>query len=236
MLTVIRAYWTWIAAVGLLALLACLREIYRAQRSRVQTIFGLERELAATREARARLTMLAILVLLAALALLRYGIVPSYPLPPLLQPTATQIFIPLPTSTPVTPTPTRTRIPTRPRPTSVQVSETPTSTAGPAPPCSQPGVCITFPAPGQVVTGQITIRGTASIDAFQFYKVEYGLGEEPQQWHSIGDMQRTPVVSGVLGEWNTSGFPAGAVRLRLTVVDTSGNFPPPHEVRVVAQP
>lgn len=80
------------------------------------------------------------------------------------------------------------------------------------------------------------MRGSARIDAFQFYKLEYSIGENPQSWHSIGDIQRTPVVDGVLGMWDTTGFPAGPATLRLTVVDVSGNFPPPYDVQVTIQP
>ena len=81
----------------------------------------------------------------------------------------------------------------------------------------------------------MTIRGTAQIDNFQFYKLEYGLGENPQQWNSIGDIHRSPVADGALGVWDTAGFPNGVFKLRLTVVEISGNFPPPLEVRVIIQ-
>ena len=87
----------------------------------------------------------------------------------------------------------------------------------------------------QVIAGQVTIRGTAQIDQFQFYKLEYGLGENPQQWNSIGDIHRSPVADGALGVWDTAGFPNGVFKLRLTVVDASGNFPAPCEVRVIIQ-
>jgi hypothetical protein len=96
-------------------------------------------------------------------------------------------------------------------------------------------VCIIAPARGQVVSGEVVIRGTANIEAFQFYKVEYGLGDSPQQWHSLGDVRTTPVQDGTLVTWNTTGFPNDTFTLRLTVVDLSGNFGPPYEVRVVVQ-
>jgi len=126
-------------------------------------------------------------------------------------------------------------VPTRPRPTAVPPTSTPTVTRVPPPPCPRPDICITFPRDGQVLANEVTIQGTANIASFQFYKVEYGLGEEPQAWHSIGDIRRTPVVGGTLAVWYIAGFPNGIYRLRLTVVDISGNFPPPHEVRVIIQ-
>ncbi len=235
-LAYIKAYYIWIAATGLLALILCIREIREAQRGRTQTIFSLERELASVRESRARVTLIAVLSVLAVFTLLRFAVVPSQNLPPVREATPTQVLILLPTNTEAPPTPTRTRIPTRPRPTSLPPSETPTSTPLPLPSCPLPGVCITSPAAGEAIKGQITIRGSAAIDAFQFYKLEYGMGETPQQWNSIGEVQRTPVVDGVLAVWNTSGFPAGVFKLRLTVVDASGNFPAPFEIGVIVQP
>lgn len=235
-LAYVKTYYIWIAAAGLLALILCLREIREARRGRTQTIFSLERELARVRESRARVALVAVLAVLAVFSWLRFGVVPSRSLPPVREPTATQVLILLPSSTPAPPTPTRTRIPTRPRPTPLPPSETPTSTPLPLPPCPLPGVCISSPAAGEAIKGQITIRGSAAVDAFQFYKLEYGMGETPQQWNSIGEVQRTPVVDGVLAVWNTSGFPAGVFKLRLTVVDASGNFPPPYEIRVIVQP
>ena len=77
------------------------------------------------------------------------------------------------------------------------------------------------------------IRGTALIDRFQFYKVEYGQGENPQQWHSVSDIRKQPVGDGLLDTWNATGFPPGVYKLRLTVVDMTGNFAPPHEIRVI---
>jgi hypothetical protein len=235
-LAYIKTYYVWIVAAGLAVLIWCIHEIREGRRARTQTIFALERELASVRESRARVTLIVILGTLALFTVLRFGVVPSRNLPPVREPTPTQVLILLPTNTPAPPTPTRTRIPTRPRPTSLPPSQTPTSTRLPPPLCARPDVCITSPKAGEAIKGQITIRGSASIDAFQFYKVEYGMGEAPQQWNSIGEVQRTPVVDGVLAVWNTTGFPAGVFKLRLTVVDASGNFPPPYEIRVSVQP
>ena len=94
---------------------------------------------------------------------------------------------------------------------------------------------MTYPTDRQVISGTVTIQGTATVENLQFYKIEYGLGESPEQWHSIGEIQPAAVVNGVLGVWDTTGFPAGVFTLRLTVVDITGNYPPPHDVRVTIQ-
>jgi len=106
-----------------------------------------------------------------------------------------------------------------------------------APPayCPEPGVSITQPGTGARVSGRVVIRGTASRDAFQFYKVEYGQGESPTHWNVINDIHRIPVTQNILEEWDTSGLPEGTYWLRLTVVDPTGNFPPPCEVRVIVE-
>jgi len=234
-LSLINAYAMWLYAVGLLALLLALYEFQQARKNKIETIFSLEKEFAAAREERARNTLIIVLALLALLTWLKFTVVPSQPLPPLPEPTATRLIFEPPTAVPIVPTLTRTRIPTRPRPTHLPPTETPTPTRVPPPPCPQPGVCITSPSSEQVIAGEVTIQGTANIEAFQFYKVEYGLGENPEQWHSIGDVRRTPVVDGTLVVWNTTGFPNGTYTLRLTVVDMTGNFAPPFAVRVVVQ-
>jgi len=231
----IGVYAPYLYGAGLLAFLLSWRQISQARKLRRETIFSLEKELAAVRERRARTALILVLAFLALLTVLSYVVVPSEPLPPTPEPTATLMVIELPTTTPVIPTPTRTRIPTRPRPTSLPPTPTPTATRPPAPRCSQPGVCITSPVMNQNIAGQVTIRGTAQISQFQFFKLEYGMGEDPQQWNSIGDIHRSPVVDGALGVWDTAGFPNGVFKVRLTVVDASGNFPAPSEVRVIIQ-
>jgi hypothetical protein len=234
-LSLINQYSLWLYAVGFLALLLTLYELRSASRSRAETIFSLEKELASARENRARSALILVLALLSLLTVVRFAIVPSQSLalPP--TPTPTRFFLQPPTPVPSTPTPTLTRIPTRPRPTPMPPTETPTPTMVPPPPCPRPGICITSPLPDQTISGTVSVQGTASIEPFQFYKMEYGLGEIPEQWHSIGSVSRTPVVNGTLVVWDTSGFPNGVAWLRLTVVDVSGNFPPPFEVRVTIQ-
>ncbi|MBC7255596.1 MAG: hypothetical protein H5T66_05770, partial [Chloroflexi bacterium] len=89
----------------------------------------------------------------------------------------------------------------------------------------------------QTLSGQITIQGTANHERFQFYKVEWGAGESPEAWHSLpgSGVVRTPVVNGPLMSVNTAVLPNGVVWFKLTVVDITGNFPPPHAVRVIIQ-
>lgn len=234
LLSYLSSYALWLYAAGIGAALLILYELKQARKSRAETIFTLEQEFAAAREQRARNMLILVVVFLAALTMLQFAVIPSQSLPTP-EPTATRLILEPPTAVQPTVTPTSTPIPTRPRPTALPSTPTPTATRIPPPPCPRPDICITFPRDGQVLSNEVTILGTANMTSFQFYKVEYGLGEQPQDWHSIGDIRRTPVVGGTLAVWQIAGFPSGAYRLRLTVVDISGNFPPPHEVQVMIQ-
>lgn len=108
---------------------------------------------------------------------------------------------------------------------------------GPKP---KPAVCndntkITFPGDGETLNGPGTfsIEGTASIEDFQFYKLELGVGEAPIEFFSIDGVKTQPVVNGILlRDWNTGALPEGIYTLRLTVVDNRGQFPPPCDVVV----
>jgi len=231
----INAYALWLYLAGTLALLVCIRDMLAARRAKKRTIFKLEREVAAARESRALSLAFLFVGIIVAITAVKFYLAPSFAaLPPTVTPTATLfVFEEPPTrtvvSTPTLPTPT----PTWRRPI-LAPTPTPPATSTPVPvKCPSPGVCIRYPVDGMRVAGVVEIKGTATMDRFQFYKVEYGLGENPQRWHSISEIRRQPVTDGLLDTWNITGFPPGVYILRLTVVDITGNFAPPHEIRVI---
>lgn len=163
----------------------------------------------------------------------------SEPVPPP-PPTST----PTPTRTYATSTPTRhyrTSTPTPPpRVTPTQRVATHTPTPAPAVPSTLPPPCphvearITSPGVNAVLKGVVEIRGTANIRNFQFYKVEFGVGDKPSTWSVIGDdVVHKRVVDDVLVTWETGKVPPGVYTLQLTVVDITGNYPlPPCKVKV----
>jgi hypothetical protein len=81
------------------------------------------------------------------------------------------------------------------------------------------------------VGGVVEVQGTAKIENFQYYKIEFSAGEHPFNWNWIGE-GRNPVEGGVLLAWNTAGLAPGVYSLRLTVVDITGNYPPPCQVQI----
>lgn len=212
-----------------------LRFLVRARQEERQAIFSLEREAAATQARRSMIIMLIFLAIMAVAAYLDLILIPGQggP-PPLPTPTPIQVILPMPS-----PSPTATAVPTpRPRPTRRPIPtltpKLPTPTASPqAAACPNPAARITSPGMNSQVQGKVPIVGTASIAEISFYKVEYGAGEKPSDWHSINPLHYQAVVNGNLDVWNTEGFPAGVYILRLTVVDKTSNFPPPCDVRVI---
>lgn len=133
---------------------------------------------------------------------------------------------PTPSPSPVVgsapPTPTATAEPT---------ATSPATEAPPAPQpanCPNPGARISAPGVNQRVSGVVNVVGSANIENFQFYKVEVNSGGG---FVVIGDIVRQPVQNGLLMSWNAGG--SGSYTIRLTVVDATGNYPPPCDVPVI---
>lgn len=236
----IEQHVVWIYAACAVAILINLLAFLAARRSRRSTIFPVEQEIAVYREGRSLTRIGVVLGVAALVTALRYYVVPTIDVTALVEPTPTVTLniptqAPTPTQEPPTPTaepsprPTRVTVPT------VQSQPTATATSVPPSSCPDPNTCITNPRPGESLSGSVAIRGTANHPQFQFYKIEYGLGGNPDQWHSIGDIVHSPVVDGVLLSFDTRALPNGVYSLRLTVVDVTGNFPPPYELQVTIE-
>jgi hypothetical protein len=106
-----------------------------------------------------------------------------------------------------------------------------------APLCPDPRSVITSPGVNQVVSGTAQILGTATHENFQYYKVEYAQGADIDPNNSFAYLAdaRVQVVGGLLAAFDSSNLSNGAYTIKLTVVDTSGNFPPPCTVSVVIE-
>lgn len=104
-----------------------------------------------------------------------------------------------------------------------------------APAVCNPAVSITQPLNNETIGGVIGVIGSATIPNFQFYKVEYGQGEVPFNWVSIGGVKKDAVTGTALTWWDTATVPNGVYILKLTTVDSQGQFPTPCNVRVVVE-
>jgi LysM repeat protein len=93
---------------------------------------------------------------------------------------------------------------------------------------------ITSPTPGSKVSGKVAVRGTARVDNFWYYKFEYRRDDGQQNWVTYDGLKYTPVVDGILGEWNLNALQLskGWYWFRVVIVDQTGNYPPPCEMRL----
>jgi cytoskeletal protein RodZ len=147
-----------------------------------------------------------------------------------------------PTPTPVPPTPTL-EPPTPEPPTPEIPTPTPEPTQPPAPEapvvaaaaCGDARSVISSPGVGQVVSGVAGVTGNATHEAFQYYKLEYAPGANAGGGYVYFDGSNVQISGGVLGNLNSQALPNGDYTIRLTVVDQSGNFPPPCDVSIVIQ-
>ncbi len=90
------------------------------------------------------------------------------------------------------------------------------------------GPVITFPTEGSVISGEITIQGTASHPNFSSYGVLYASGPSPtgdSQWVPIVFGVQTMVVNGPLATWDTTQVPNGQYTLALAVYEIGNDTP-----------
>lgn len=116
----------------------------------------------------------------------------------------------------------------------------PTATPEPvvaAPACPDDRAVITAPGVNQTVSGTVEVRGTATHERFLYYKVEYasGSGGDPNASFAFLTDSRVSVVDGVLAVFDSTNLDNGAYTIKLTVVDNTGNFPPPCTVPIFIQ-
>ena len=116
------------------------------------------------------------------------------------------------TPTPVPPTPTVAATPT-------DVPQPVADTAVPSAACPDPNVQISSPQPGAVVSGDVSIVGTADHEEFWYYKLERTEGTNLDGAFLYFEGQQTAVSNGLLGVLDTSFMVDGVHTVRLTVVD-----------------
>jgi hypothetical protein len=229
---------SYIYAFCALIALYFLRVAIRARRERRAAVFPLEREVALARTHRTFGVALLLLVIMGTTYVTVHRLMPRLnemavsdtPTPGVFVLIATPTFTPPPPTATPTPAPTPTPRPTRrPPPTP---APTPEATAPVRPPaCPHPGAAIASPGNGQVVRGDTPIIGTASIENFQFFKLEWSVaGNEQWNWFAGSE---TPAVGTVLGVFRAGDLPPGHYVIRLVVVDHTGNYPTPCLVTVV---
>jgi len=82
-------------------------------------------------------------------------------------------------------------------------------------------MAITYPKPSSIISGSVVVKGSADIDNFDSYKLEYSTVSSPDAWAPIVDRSTQPIDNGLLAIWSV-GNPDGQYNIRLTVSNTSG--------------
>lgn len=147
---------------------------------------------------------------------------------------ATETPIP-PTDTPIPPTETPTPIPLVPTDTPLPP---PTDTPPPqvvAATCADDRSAIFSPGVQEQVSGVVSILGNARHDNFWYYKLEFAPGANAGGGFVYFDGSENQVQNGALAFLNTPALGNGLYTIRLTVVDATGNFPPPCQVTINVQ-
>jgi len=241
-----------------------LRRLIMARRGRGRSTYTIEREVAAHKEWQALVGIGVVLAVAAVIVSIKMFVLPeiditklSEPTPTLTLPPATKVFATLTGSPPAasetdsgTPsaegTPSQTATPSQndttapdmmdPQPAEVpEPTMEPQPTAAPIASSAQVGVAILSPGYDATISGSTIIYGIATHPQFQFYKLEYSAGDQPENWNVFGSLHYQQVDGGTLDSLNTTALPNGVVWLRLTVVDQEGNYPEPALVRVNIQ-
>jgi hypothetical protein len=100
--------------------------------------------------------------------------------------------------------------------------------------CAAGQVMISEPKDGEEVRDIATLKGTASIPNFGFYKYEVARPGD-STWLTLGG-GRNPVINDKLGDWDTTTRVPGEYLLRLVVTDNEGNYLPACVIRVRIAP
>lgn len=235
------AAWLYIFLAFIAFLL--VRIITIATRERARSIFALEKETATARVIRSLIYLLVVVLLAVGVFYISHTLVEQVPLPEV-TPTPTPVvdLPPTPTTPPLLPTPTPTGTPlpkATPTPFDGVIGlPTPSVEAPQNNPPARPPACpnasarITRPGDGAVVSGYIEIFGSANVDNFEYYKVEFL--PPGGSWNFI-QSYNSPVTEGMLAGWNTDTVPPGEYAFRLIVVDVTGNYPDPCQINLVVQ-
>lgn len=86
--------------------------------------------------------------------------------------------------------------------------------------CDPDKIMITAPKSGEVISGTITLTGTASVSNFGFFKYEFApLGTT--NWVTISAGDKT-VKNDKLGDWDTTPVANGDYFLQLVIIDNVG--------------
>jgi hypothetical protein len=82
-------------------------------------------------------------------------------------------------------------------------------------------MAITYPKPSSIISGSVVVKGSADIENFAGYKLEYSSLSSSDAWVPIVEQSTKPIENGILAIWSV-GNPDGQYNLRLTISNTNG--------------
>lgn len=86
----------------------------------------------------------------------------------------------------------------------------------------RPRVRLTEPQEEQIVSGELILYGQVTAPNMSGYRVEYGVGPDPQGWGLVRERVSTPVEAGEVARWDTSQVRDGDYTLRIIVYGPPG--------------
>ena len=81
----------------------------------------------------------------------------------------------------------------------------------------QPEIQIFSPLPGEAVQGLVQVIGTIDVEGFQSYELAFTFQEDTAQTWFLIAQGDTPVIQGVLGEWDTTALTDSTYNLLVRV-------------------
>jgi hypothetical protein len=88
------------------------------------------------------------------------------------------------------------------------------------------------PLMDSTISGLAEIRGSASRPNMAYWKLEYRPDAAPASAYVQLYRSETPITATVLSLWSTKTMANGTYWLQLSVVDNTGNFGTPCQIRV----
>lgn len=193
-----------LAIVGLFV----FRRMWRAWREWQNAVYGLEREFALGRLARATTVAFIILGLVFAEFYVATFVAPTLPASDILStPTLDLLAAPAGTLSPDAATQAA---------LSPVTQEVPSGMNG----CQPEKIMITSPRSGETISGTITLTGSANVSNFGFYKYEVA-PRGTANWATVSAGDKV-VKNDKLGDWDTTALANGDYFLQLVIIDNVG--------------
>jgi 1A family penicillin-binding protein len=76
--------------------------------------------------------------------------------------------------------------------------------------------------PPSPLSGIVQITGSTEVSDFRYYVLDYGTGENPQEWIRLVGETTSPVREGILAVWDTREWRDGVYTVRLIVANRQG--------------